>query len=137
LKRHLPRHCFCAVMSVETTLQFLLCGLTCTYVFIERILAHWVLLFDNCDGAQKDWWDQRRGGLRSTGLCDHLYKKLKRPPKCLQKAPFWHFVWEIVTVSVTKVALLLYLRPVCLWTKEWLWIAEESMNYEEKISIIL
>jgi hypothetical protein len=22
-------------------------GLTCTYVFIERILAHWVLLFDN------------------------------------------------------------------------------------------
>jgi hypothetical protein len=25
LKRHLPRHCFCAVMSVERTLQFLLC----------------------------------------------------------------------------------------------------------------
>jgi hypothetical protein len=28
LKRHLPRHCFCAVMSFETTLQFLLCSVT-------------------------------------------------------------------------------------------------------------
>jgi hypothetical protein len=28
LKRHLPRHCFCAVTSVETTLQFLLCTAT-------------------------------------------------------------------------------------------------------------
>jgi hypothetical protein len=31
LKRHLPRHCFCAVMSVETTLQFLLCWVYPTF----------------------------------------------------------------------------------------------------------
>jgi hypothetical protein len=39
------------------------------------------------------------GRLRSKGPCDIPYKKSKRPPKFLQKAPFWIFCMEICKSS--------------------------------------
>jgi hypothetical protein len=34
-----------------------------------------------------------RGGLGSKVLCDHPYKKFERPPKCLQKVPFFEILY--------------------------------------------
>jgi hypothetical protein len=46
LQRHFSRHCFCAVISVETTLQFLLCMVPnqkklSNFIWIESLLIFW------------------------------------------------------------------------------------------------
>jgi hypothetical protein len=46
LKRHLPKHCFCTVISVETTLQFLLCVLAKS-LYLSNFLIHYSSLHAN------------------------------------------------------------------------------------------